>query len=408
MPSSAKSAPDLKLLIALGVPSFGLTFAVTMLSAYMPSLMKDIAGPIQIGLIIGAEGFFGLFMPLIMGTLADRSDKVSDRFRYLVPTTILMAASLCLMGLFHILFFIGIMVALFYIAYYSYLAPYWAIYPDLIPKEYSGRSRSAESAWRVTGALLALMSGGFLLSLWKPLPFILAAGLVGVVTFGLITFLHKLSHTKVKRHHQELGEAAGYMWRTLRTNRSIRNLVIANALWNATLRSILTYTVLFFTVGLGRSQHFVSGVIFPIAAIGMVVMAPLSGKLADKYGHIKVLTISLLIYGFGDLSAGFTQASWLIGVVPLVSGAAATVMTLPYAVLMRILHGEPHGAASGIFGVSRGIGSFLGPLITGVAIVWNRSLLSSTHGYAAFWIASGAYILISLFFVRGIHFSESA
>lgn len=400
--SATGKSPSLKLLVALGLPSFGLTFAVTMLSAFLPSILNSLANPVIIGLIIGAEGFFGMFMPVVMGNLADRSKQVKDRFKYLLPATAAMAAALCFMSIMPTLVLIGAMVAVFYIGYYSYLAPYWAMYPDLIPKDYSGRSRSAESVWRVAGSLLALISGGFLLSLWRPLPFVLAAGLLGGVTFALVGLLKDHGSAPVKTHTGSLGDAVRYVWQTLKTNAAIRNLVIANALWNATLRSILTFTVLFFTAGLGRSHGFVSGVIFPIAAIGMVIMAPLSGKLADKYGHLKVLAIALVIYGLGDLVAGFTQQYWVLALIPLVSGAAATVMTLPYAVLMRLLNGQPHGAASGIFGLSRGVGSFLGPLLTGIAVQAGQSHFTSTRGYAAFWLAAGIYILASLPFVWGI------
>lgn len=386
-------------MILLGVPSFGLTFAVTMISAFLPSVLQNLTDPLVIGLIIGAEGFFGMFLPIIMGNLADRSTKVRGRFKYLLPASSAMALALCLMGIIHLLGLIAAMVALFYIGYYAYLAPYWAIYPDLIPKSYSGRSRSAESAWRVVGALLALLSGGFLLSLWRPLPFLAAALAIGTVTMVLLVALRGHGARRVNAPHQTMRESFAYVGHTLRTNAGIRNLVIANALWNATLRSILVFTVLFFTAGLGRSHSFVSGVIFPIAAIGMLIMAPLSGKLADRYGHLKVLIIALLIYGIGDLVPGITQMTWVVVFIPLVSGAAATVMTLPYSVLMRLLHDEPHGAASGIFGLSRGIGSFAGPVLTGLAVEVGRPYFASTHGYAAFWWAAGIYILASLPFV---------
>ncbi|HET9721869.1 MAG TPA: MFS transporter [Candidatus Saccharimonadales bacterium] len=402
--ASRRKNTELKFLILLGLPSLGLTFAVTTLSAYLPTILHSLTNPLVVGVIIGAEGLFGLFMPVIFGVLADRSKHVGDRLRYLVPSAFLMAGSLFVMGYIHILFLIGIMVALFYVGYYAFLAPYWAIYPDLIPRDHSGRSRSAESAWRGVGAVTALISGGFLLGVFTALPFIIAGGLVVIVTFLLFPSLGKRRRQDVKRSRASMIEAFANIYNTLHQTSGIRNLVIANSLWNATLRSILAFTVLFFTVGLNRSRHFVSAVIFPVAAIGIILMVPVAGKLADRIGHLKVLNVACLIYGIGCLAPVFTQRSWVIFIVPIVSGAAATVMVLPFALLMKIQgEDELHGANSGLFGLSRGIGSFAGPLLTGLAVYFGGSIFKSTNGYAAFWLASGIYILASLFFLRRIH-----
>ncbi|HET6924508.1 MAG TPA: MFS transporter [Candidatus Saccharimonadales bacterium] len=391
--------PDWKLLYGLGLPSLGITFGVTVLSAFLPTVLHGLANPIVVGLVIGAEGLFGLFMPIIMGALVDRVKKVHDRLRYLVPATIAMAVALALMGVFDNLAFIAVMVGLFYVGYYAYLAPYWALYPDLIPKKFSGRSRSAESVWRVMGSLTALVSGGFLITLWQPLPFIVGACLVVGATMWLGWYVGTLPDKAVRHQRKRLSESFRSQWDLLYHNAPIRNLAIANALWNAALRSILAFVVLFFTIGLGRSHGFVSGFVFPVAAIGIGIMAPLSGKLADRYGHVRVLAIASLVYGIGDLLPGITQESWVFACVPLVAAAAATVMTLPYAALMRLLNGETHGEVSGLFGFSRGVGSFAGPLLAGLAVELGRGFFASTQGYAAFWLATGAYVLISLFFL---------
>lgn len=127
-------------------------------------------------------------------------------------------------------------------------------------------------------------------------------------------------------------------------------------------------------------------------------MAPLTGRLGDKFGHVRSLSIAAAIYGFGDLIAGITQQSWVIFVIPIVSAAATFTMILPYATLMRMLGEDHHGAASGLFGFSRGLGSFFGPLLTGIAVTSTRGLFPHTHGYAAFWWVAGLMTIASLFF----------
>jgi maltose/moltooligosaccharide transporter len=393
---------DTKFLLLLGAPSLGLAFAITILTTFLPSVLSNLASPLAIGLILGGEGIFGATLPIILGSMSDRARNVTERFRYLVPAITLMMVGLTFVAAFNTLWFIAVMVVFFYLGYYAYLAPYWAIYPDLIPKSLSGRSRSAETLWQVIGSFLALVSGGFLIGLWQGLPFVTAAALMGGVTIILWFTIQAHEQIKVKHDHKTHKEAFAYVFRILKNNHDIRNLSIANALWNASLQTIRTFVVLFFVVGLHKSNEFVSGVAFPIAAIGLLVMAPLSGKIADTYGHIRTLKIAVAIYGVGAIVPWLTQDYWVVAIVPFVAGAAATVMTLPYAALMRLLNGESHGSASGIFGFSRAVGAFLGPLITGAAIVIERPHLPSTSGYAVMWLMVAIFNLSSLFFLRNI------
>lgn len=386
-------------MLALGLPSLGLTFAVTILTAYLPTELTRLTSPLFIGLIIGAEGIFGIFAPIIFGVLSDRARTVKGRFEYLVPATAAMATALMLMGMIRNLWVIVPMVALFYAGYFAYLAPYWAIYPDLIPDEAAGRSRTAEGILRVVGAFLALFSGGFLLTLWNPLPFVIAAGLAIGVTFLLLALVLNRADRPIRQHVETFSESLIHLKQFIIRNHNLRNLAIANAFWNAALQSIQAFVVIFFTQGLNRSTHFVSGVIFPVAAIGIMAMAPFGAKLADKFGYIKTLVVASLIYGLGSLVAGFTQSYWVILIVPVVAAAATFIMIMPYAAMMKMLGGDRHGAASGLFGLSRGIGSFLGPLLAGVAITVGKPLLPSTHGYAALWLAVSAFILAGLPFL---------
>lgn len=394
-------------MIALGVPSFGLTFAVTMVTAFIPDILHDILSPVLTGVLIGAEGFFGLFVPLIFGVLADKSKTVAGRWKYVGPATAAMASALVLMGIFHHnIWIISWMVALFYLGYFAYLAPYWATYPDIIPNDHAGRARSAEGSWRVAGAFLALVTGGFLLALWRPLAFIISAGLVVWVTVFLAAVLREFEHTPIHTRNETIRRTLRDIWRMWRADSDIRNLLIANGFWNAALQAIQAFTVLFFTQGMHRSEEFVSGVIFPVAAIGILIMAPLAGRLADNKGHYKVLLVSALIYGLGTLAPVFTLNYGVILVVPVVAGAAATIMTLPNSALQKLLTNQPHGAISGLFGISRGFGTFLGPVIAGAAIVSLRWLFPATNGYAAMWLSVSVMVLVSIFFLTRVKNKE--
>lgn len=401
-----RDTTSLKFMVMLGMPAFGLTFGVTILTAFLPQILHNLISPVLIGLVIGAEGFFGLFIPLIFGVLADRSKTVGGRWKYLLPSTIAMCAALVLMGIFNNIAIISTMVALFYFGYFAYLAPYWATYPDLIPKDHSGRSRSAESSWRVAGAFIALVTGGFLLSLWKPLAFVISAGLIGLVTFIFGITIRHHSRQKINTFHDTMKGSLQGIWQSLSREHDIRNLLIANAFWNAALQTIQAFTVLFFTQGMHRSAQFVSGVIFPIAAIGILAMAPFAGKLADKFGHYKVLLIAAVIFAAGSFAPTLTLHYWVVAIVPLVAGAAATLMTLPYSALMRMITDQPHGAISGLFGISRGIGTFAGPVIAGATIQLTGSIFNKTQGYAGMWLSVGVFLILSLPFLLRLRAAE--
>lgn len=393
MTASTRQA-DWRFLVPLGVPALGITFAVTVVSTYAPVILGGRSNPVMVGLIVGGEGFFGLFVPLLVGAVSDRTASIAqDRVRLL-----LIAAPPAIGGLVLIaiaggrLGLVAAGAAVYFACHFAYLAPFQALYADLVPDAASGRSRSAESVWRLAGAAGALIAGGFLIEAWRPAPFIVAAALTAFATAVFWRFLRRSDPVSVSGSDQGVHE----LWRRTRrilADREVRMLVGANTLWNVTLSGLRAFVVLFFTVGLGRSPAFVSRVIFPLVAVGMAMSAPVTGKLADRYGHLRMLKIGVPLYGGGLLLPGITQASWVVGVVPIVAAAAATVMILPFATLMRVMPDHDHGAISGVFTLSRGVGTLLGPLLAGAAILLLRSPLHGTHGYAAMWFVIGVATL---------------
>ena len=288
----------------------------------------------------------------------------------------------------------AVVLRLLYAAYYAFLAPYWSTYPDLVPDEQSGRSRSAESTWRVTGVGLALIGGGLLLDMWAGLPFAVAAVLV-LATIGAFTWgLRERLDDDIESGDDESGSVKRI--RKLLEDRDIRILCIANGMWNFALASLRAFVVLFFTIGMDRSTTFVSTVIFPMVAVGIAVAAPTAGWVADRWGHVRLLTVALSVYGVGMAIPAFLHDPWVIGLIPVVAAGAAAVMTLPFSVLMRLLPEENHGSASGLFGFSRGIGAALGPLVTGLAILLLRPVLDGTKGYGAMWLVCSVTLLASI------------
>jgi Na+/melibiose symporter-like transporter len=373
-------------------------------------LVVGVAGPILVGALIGGEGFFGIFMPALVGGFSDRNSRtVRDRSRLLAVFAVVVVLAIPAIGVIaaaglHSILGYAVALVFLYAGYYAFPAPYWALYPDLVPKEQSGRSPSAESTWRVIGVGLALIGGGLLLDVWAGLPFFVAGGVATVVVGALMWGLRHRQDDEIQADDSSSSSVSTI--RDLLRDSRIRRLCLANALWNFALASLRAFVVLFFTAGLGKSSSFVSTIIFPLVAVGIAVAAPRAGWAADKWGHVRLLTVSLGVYGVGMALPGIWQYSWIAGLIPVVAAGAATVMTLPFSVLMRLLPEEHNGAASGLFGFSRGVGATLGPVVTGTAILLLAPVLHSTHGYAAMWLVCSAALLVSILLLWSLRGDE--
>jgi MFS family permease len=60
--------------------------------------------------------------------------------------------------------------------------------------------------------------------------------------------------------------------------------------------------------------------------------------------------------------------------VLLVALCGGMLMSLPYSLLMPLMHDDEHGALTGLYSVSRGLGVMLGPLLAGLAISLGKPL----------------------------------
>jgi MFS family permease len=182
----------------------------------------------------------------------------------------------------------------------------------------------------------------------------------------------------------------------------------ANVLWQLTETGLRAFIVLYLTRGLHKSFAF-SALAMGVVAVAALIAAPIAGKLADRYGTVRVLRPMLLLFGLGLLAPSVIRSTgWLLAVLPIVGLGGAMALSLPYAILMRIMPSQSHGATAGLFDLSTGAGSLLGPLVTGAAIDAFHSLFRATAGYAAMWPVLAISTLISIPFMRRRDLSTEA
>lgn len=400
---AVEPAGELRFLALLGLPAFGLALSSTVVSTYLPVIIERLSGPALTGLLIGGEGLVGLFLPSLVGAWSDRTDtRLGPRMPFILGAAALAVASLVVLPLLGSLLGIAIALLVFWVAYFTYYTPYWALYPDLVSVEVRGRAVGLQGTWRSVGMMGAMVGGGVLLGVWQPLPFVVAAG--GLAAMTAVVFV------TLPRHADGGGPRSGHGvarasdgWRLLRERGDIRRFLVANTLWEFTVAALKTFVVLFFTVGLGRSLGFTTVVLATVAGTA-ILAAPASGWVGDRFGRRKVIEGALLMFAAGLLLPFLTVSTWAFAGVFPVAFAAVAVMTLPYSVLMDLMADEDHGAVAGLFGLSRGIGTLLGPLITGIAIELLQGVpfFARTEGYIALFAITSAALLLSVPFVRSL------
>lgn len=391
-------------LLALALPAFGVALAYTLVTTYVPVLIHELSGPAVTGLLIGGEGLFSLFVPLLAGGMSDRmTRRVGGRLTVLFAGGVVAIAALVVMPFAAgTLVLLAVALAVFFIGYFAYYTPYYALYPDLVPHDFSGRSIGFQGGMRSAGLLLGISGGGFLLTVAQPLPFAVGAAAIAVFTGGLYLALRARPWPAQPAPAQR-GGIAGSLG-LLARDRRIRAWFFANACWEGSISALRTFAVLYFTIGLGFSLA-QSSTALALVGAAAVLAAPLAGILADRYGHRKTMRVGLLVFAVGLVPAVVTTNAAYVAAIAPVAFAAVILMTLPYSLLMGLLpRVSDHGTGAGVFGLSRGLGVLAGPLLSGLAITYTESLpilgFADTKGYSSIFVIAGILLAASIPFLR--------
>jgi MFS family permease len=403
------SGPEKRTVALLGVPTWTLALAITVVTTYLPVVAKSFVGSdVVIGVIVGLEGLLAMWLPLVAGAWSDRlRTPIGGRLPFLIAAGPVVIAGLVAMAVVGSVTAMAGAALVFFVGYFLAYEPYRALYPDAVGREIAGRAQGTQALFRGAGTGLALFGGGLLLALGDGAPF-LAAAVVYVA--GMAIFGGALARRGIPRQeysdNRGLREAAGEVLSLVRGRPALKAFLAANALWELSLAGLKTFAFLYVNVGLGLSRLATTCVIGGVAVI-VLVAALGSGKLADRYGRLRVLTVSLPVYGVGFLVPFVTSSHLLVALsIPFVAVGGGVIMALPYAVLMPLMPQEAHGALTGYYSLSRGIGTWLGPLLAGVAITATSSVFSDTQGYQAMWGVCAAAALASIVPLRRLRAAD--
>jgi MFS family permease len=393
-----------RLMLLLGIPGIGLSQSLTVLSTYLPVLARRMTtSRAIIGLLVGGEGLVAVLLPLWIGGLSDRVDtRFGRRVPFLIATAPAAALALVLVPFASSLPWLAVLVFFFYLAYFTFLAPYRALYADLIPPGVTGRAQGIQGLFSALGLGTALIGGGLLLEVWRPLPYLLAAATLLLGTLILVLGLRRAGavHTLGASVHD--ASLPKEVWSLLRDHRDLRAFAIANALLQLAIGGLKAFVVLWLTEGLGKSMDF-TALMMAILTAGVLAGSFVTGRLADRYGTSRVLAVTLTVFGAGLFLPAVSSSTLVLGAAfPIIAFSGGATIALPYALLLPLMPSGKHGATAGLYDVSSGMGTLLGPGLTGAAIDVLHPFFVSTKGYAGMWPVLGTCTLASVLLLRRV------
>jgi MFS family permease len=383
------------LMWSLGLGAFGLAWSITTVAAYLPPLLREFTeSRTLIGLVLAAEGFFAFFMPLFVGPLSDATELPLGRRRpFMVLALAPMAVCLALLPFMPGFQATALALFGFFFAYYIYEPPYRGLYPDRVPDDYFARAQGVQHVLRGLALGAALVGGGFLLSVWEPFPFVLAAGVTLVSCGAVVVLVHEAPGAAPQ--YERFRSIFAAPWRVVRREKNVRRFLIANTAWEATFAGMRTFVVLYIIDGLDQPLY-VSSSVLGVVAAGYVVAAILAGRFGDGFGVGNVILGASVVYGFGLLVAGFahTWHWWYYALIAPVAMAGGVVMTLAWALLFKVMPPTDRGTITGLATTTKGIGLLIGPLAAGAAIDIFHDYFRSTDGYGVVWPVVAIPVLV--------------
>jgi len=400
---------SVRTMLVLTLPTLGFSTGLSLVTTYLPVILDRYThSATLIGFAIGGEGIFSSLIPIWVGVMSDRiwTKRWGRRAPFMIFAAPFMAASLMLAPFQPGYVPIAVSTFVFFAAYHFYTSPYQSLIADVSPADSHGKVQGYQSFMRGGGMFMGMVVAGMLFYRWEPLPFIMCSVMIMVFTY--------LTVVKIREPEPELSHLPprqgiwGEMKRVIlsvREDRAIRRFMLAAFLWESTLAALRPFIMLYFKYTLGSTEQ-VGALLLGLVGVVYMVAGIASGYLADKYGRMKLMRVGLWLYLGGCILGTFMgDIKWAFIFLPLFGLGGSIVLTLPYAILIRLMPKEHIGQFTGMFSMMRGLANIIAPIVAGGAIDIAAKIFHpgfhEGREYAAIWLVSALMIVISLFFFRG-------
>lgn len=395
---------SVRTMLVLVLPTLGFSTGLSLITTYLPLILKRYTGSdTLIGVAIGGEGIFSALIPLWVGVLSDRmwTKRWGRRQPFMVFAGPFMAASLILAPFQPGYIPIAISTFAFFAAYHIYTSPYQSLIADVTPANNAGKVQGYQAFMRGGGMFLGMVVAGFLYYRWEPSPFILCGLLIMVFTYFTVRRIREPEPENVySPPRQSIWGELRTIWASTGKYPGIQRFMVASFLWESTLAGLRPFIMLYFVFTLGATEQ-VGALLLGLVGVTYMVAAVASGYLADKYGRILLMRVGLGVF-FGGCVLGFflRDIKWAFVFLPFFGLGGSIVLTLPYAILMRLMPKEHVGQFTGMFSMMRGLANIVAPVLAGAAIDISKNFMERGTEYSVIWLYTALMILISLFFFR--------
>ena len=258
------------------------------------------------------------------------------------------------------------------------------------PKESAGKVLGTLQTGSITGALMGPMLGGALADMfgftntfkWVSITIFLSAALV---LFGVKEVKMKVSNDARDNRSYSSKEVIQHIL----TRPVLLVVILLSALVQIAHFSIQPILSLFVEEIHGPVNiAFFAGMAFSAAGLGNLLMARRWGKLGDKVGYIKILTILLFASGIVYLPGAFVTNIWQLIVLRFLLGVTiGGIVPLRVAYIRQAAPLSMQGEVLGYNTSLRFLGNVIGPALGG--------LLAASFGYSSVFYVTSALLVLS-------------
>ena len=366
-------------LTILVASAFLMDMSFTMITPFLPVYLSSALGAkasevdMWSGAVFAVTFFVSGLLGPVWGVLADRKSRKLMALRASIGLTI--SYALCgivqtPMQLFAALFFHGLCAAL-YPALLALLA-------SSIPARKTGLSMGLMQGGMTVGAVVGPFVGGVLADYFG----MRESFFVASVALGLISLLIGFC-IKEKPRTVKVTSRNWFDWSVLRQP-AIFKMLIACAVIHASLFSAQPILPLYIAQLQGSMDNIMmlSGTIFSVCAISIMIASPILGAAGQRFGFLKVLSCSLFFAGLLISAQVLGRTPFEFGVWRFIAGfAIAGLIPLVNSIISTECPPDKKGEVFGFNFLTGHAGMALGPFAAGA--------LSGWFGYQAVIVASG-------------------